>query len=672
MIGSLMSRLDEAQNLSVSQLQKAVQDGTLPAYIGIPLIQDKIQLQKAAQAPQMPPQPPIAQQVMQEADGIDRARTNLPVRMAPGGIVGMDPEDSDYDDPLLQSALEDIDREQSQYGAQNVNMPMGEGISSAIMATSDNTKPAFSSITKPIKEGIEKLSNFINRTPKVDEVTKEKPSLHENFIGAIRHIESRGNRYDSLGRLLESPKGAKGEMQVMDKTFKDPGFGVTPARDNSAEERRRVGEDYATALLNKYQDPVIAGMAYNAGPGRIDKWLASGMKEKLPQETVDYGNKLMNIINKFKEGGITKLKEGGKVMHFQNTGLVDDIDKMNLGPRSYGVQDTNYQSSKSEPNMLERFFTFNPAEQRRIWENGVRARENFLQSDLNKKPYNDIPIPPGVVVPPGGPRDFDAGITSIRPTPSVNPYDVEDYEMGRAMKNPTLLPTEAKQNIEPTKENKPDQSTAESTPSPYAGFLQAMQDQLGELKNQKEEDKYMSLLAAGLGMMGGTSPFAGVNIGQGALAGVQNYANAAKQRGAEQAALYRNMLYGQHFMSADEMAKAKLAQDEQFKNMLYGQKAETLDEAKRKALQLEQDRAMQIHERLDNHIVSQAKLLYPPDKDLINPLNVAKREEYIAKMQKKPSYLKSYQRAFPDIDMSEFNAPETKQFSDEQLSKYKK
>ena len=274
MIGSLMSRLDEAQNLSVSQLQKAVQDGTLPAYIGIPLIQDKIQLQKAAQAPQMPPQPPIAQQVMQEADGIDRARTNLPVRMAPGGIVGMDPEDSDYDDPLLQSALEDIDREQSQYGVQNVNIPSGEGISSAIMATSDNTKPAFSSITKPIKEGIEKLSNFINRTPKVDEVTKEKPSLHENFIGAIRHIESRGNRYDSLGRLLESPKGAKGEMQVMDKTFKDPGFGVTPARDNSAEERRRVGEDYATALLNKYQDPVIAGMAYNAGPGRIDKWLS--------------------------------------------------------------------------------------------------------------------------------------------------------------------------------------------------------------------------------------------------------------------------------------------------------------------------------------------------------------------------------------------------------------
>ena len=48
MIGSLMSRMGTAQKLSVAQLKQAVQDGTLPAYVGIPLIQDKLKQQQEA------------------------------------------------------------------------------------------------------------------------------------------------------------------------------------------------------------------------------------------------------------------------------------------------------------------------------------------------------------------------------------------------------------------------------------------------------------------------------------------------------------------------------------------------------------------------------------------------------------------------------------------------
>ena len=54
--------------------------------------------------------------------------------------------------------------------------------------------------------------------------------------------------------------------------------------------------------------------------------------------------------------------------------------------------------------------------------------------------------------------------------------------------------------------------------------------------DQRKQDAYLSLLSAGLGMMGGTSPFAAVNIGQGAQAGIAAQAAARKTQAAEEAA----------------------------------------------------------------------------------------------------------------------------------------
>lgn len=86
-----------------------------------------------------------------------------------------------------------------------------------------------------------------------------------------------------------SPTGAKSEMQVLDSTNRDPGFGVTPARDNSLEERARVGRDYANVMLNRYGDPKLAATAYQFGPGNTDKWIANGANEAaLPEETKRY------------------------------------------------------------------------------------------------------------------------------------------------------------------------------------------------------------------------------------------------------------------------------------------------------------------------------------------------------------------------------------------------
>ena len=98
--------------------------------------------------------------------------------------------------------------------------------------------------------------------------------LPPEYLAAHLSVESNGKRYAADGTVLTSSAGAKGEMQVMDGTNTDPGYGVVPAKDDSLDERARVGRDYLAAMMQKYGDPVLASMAYNAGPGAVDEHIA--------------------------------------------------------------------------------------------------------------------------------------------------------------------------------------------------------------------------------------------------------------------------------------------------------------------------------------------------------------------------------------------------------------
>ncbi|MGJ7508677.1 transglycosylase SLT domain-containing protein [Variovorax sp. GT1P44] len=102
------------------------------------------------------------------------------------------------------------------------------------------------------------------------------PNDFDRLTSVIMGVESNGRRFGTDGKLLEGPvtrdgTTAKGEMQVMDKTNKDPGFGVRPAADDSPAERARVGRDYLAAMVKRYDGNVAkAAAAYNAGPGTVD------------------------------------------------------------------------------------------------------------------------------------------------------------------------------------------------------------------------------------------------------------------------------------------------------------------------------------------------------------------------------------------------------------------
>lgn len=136
------------------------------------------------------------------------------------------------------------------------------------------------------------------------------PDDFSRLTAITMETESGGRRYGPDGKtLLTSSAGAKGEMQVMDATNRDPGFGVIPARDNSPEERARVGRDYLGALLKHYDgNPALMWAAYNGGPGALDKAMAKAKSEGnlgnwmsyMPAETRDYVAKNMR---KFQEGG---------------------------------------------------------------------------------------------------------------------------------------------------------------------------------------------------------------------------------------------------------------------------------------------------------------------------------------------------------------------------------
>lgn len=140
---------------------------------------------------------------------------------------------------------------------------------------------------------------FVSDLPAAPPLPAAGIGSRARMVDITRATESNGRRYGSDGKLLTSSAGAQGEMQVMPNTNRDPGYGVTPARNNSPDELARVGRDYLAALTDHYGgDPAKGWAAYNGGPGRLDRamrygddWLAH-----MPPETRAYVDKNMAAL----------------------------------------------------------------------------------------------------------------------------------------------------------------------------------------------------------------------------------------------------------------------------------------------------------------------------------------------------------------------------------------
>ena len=105
--------------------------------------------------------------------------------------------------------------------------------------------------------------------------TGVRPSL----IAAVASQESGGNA-NAISRA-----GAGGPMQFMEGTARDEGVS------NRFDPREAIpkGAGYLKKQLDKYGDETTALMAYNWGPGNVDKWIKNGKNPAdVPRETQEY------------------------------------------------------------------------------------------------------------------------------------------------------------------------------------------------------------------------------------------------------------------------------------------------------------------------------------------------------------------------------------------------
>jgi hypothetical protein len=119
------------------------------------------------------------------------------------------------------------------------------------------------------------------------------------MVDITRQTESGGRRFAADGSVLTSPKGARGEMQVMPATARDPGYGVRPSN-GTLDDDARVGRELLAAYTDHFGgDPAKGWAAYNGGIGRVesmirqhgDDWLAH-----MPAETRAYVDKNMRAL----------------------------------------------------------------------------------------------------------------------------------------------------------------------------------------------------------------------------------------------------------------------------------------------------------------------------------------------------------------------------------------
>jgi hypothetical protein len=446
-VAMIINKKAEAIESAARQKALAQGGGQMPSVME----QDMMKIAEAENpAPQMQPQ--MMAQAPQLPEDVGIAQNPVPpMQMAGGGIIAFD-EGGDVD------AEDDYQELIDQAQENETNQDIFDLISEMGNSVIENA-------------GVGITAGLGNRNAEYGIKAgrgEDKGDLVDRLRAQIMQKESGGRRYDKDGNLLTSSKGALGEMQVMPATARDPGFGIKPARDNSPDELRRVGDEYAGILLNRYQDPRLAMIAYNMGPGATDKWLASGADiRKLPKETQGY----IRGVN---------LAEGGEVKRFQVGGTMGGFDAGDYDMDALRVQEAieakRLQDYEDQYNFL---------------------KENAPGTAAKMKPPVTKPTP-----------------SSAKATPKAN--DAETIQSAPAVT--TAPPAD-------TPRAKAEEETF--------NLMKYIRDRQARADKAAEMDKWQAGLAAGLGMLGGTSQYAWENIGKGGQLGVQQLAQLQKLRATQ-------------------------------------------------------------------------------------------------------------------------------------------
>jgi len=477
------------------------------------------------------PIPQMVQQLPENQPGVAQLPTGMPRGMAGGGIVAF-ADGGDIDDEDEYDPEEDRIRKDE----------------SRMMSLIAGLRARAGEAAAAIPAVIEKVRSVL---PESYETAKAKTA--EGIAGLT--TPKGGHKYEAIA-LDEAKKLGLDLNLVRHVLHKETGNLADPATArskagaygpmqlmpatakelgvdiNDPEQNTRGGVRYLAQMMNRFKDPTLALAAYNAGPGRVQQMLKRGQGiESLPKETQGYV--------KYSQGGIASFAGD------QGSLVEDDYYNPYAMMGDIGVSTPGYRSGLGIGDYLKR---------------KIMGIQDLPVPAAIATPAKVVPAPVSVVTAPE---------YTYPPQGGIGP---SDYELGRY----------------------PEQAGPER-PSWYQESMARILEDRQALKAQAEQDKYLALMQAGLGMMAGSSPYALQNIGAGGMQGVSAYAAAKKQRAAEAAALGKEELAVRRLEQMGELEKASLEQTAALKKAGLSQK-------EYEAVKESEDRALARIQKLDTDI----------------------------------------------------------------------
>jgi len=660
--GRYSAAADKAQTLDQlkaiqNDIYKATQSGILRPIEGVPLVQgltpriqeaeaaqqQALMMQYAPQAQGMMPQgiaqgqpapAPIAPQIMaqaQQISGVDRLRSNLPAEegYAAGGIIAFangglgDTEDDSYTEDDREEAnlmsLMDMARARIRSGIAAVPRAY-EAVKAAVPQSYERTlaeQPATARTATTVEGG---LSGMLNKAA-------AKHNLPVELLHRIAGSESGGSATAANPR-----SSAKGIFQFTDATWRGMGgkegeqFNPETNTDLGAKFVRQNAEGLKNALgRNPTYGEVYASHFFGLQGAKdllrmdprtpMNQAVSSQVIKANPNLRGKTIGEVMGGLQSKMGEGIVALAHGGPVKHFDGTN--DSL------VRTFGYS--------YEPEATTEFSRDIKQGIDSIKKYG-REKLDYLKDKLDYfAPSKDVPIPATNFTPQ---QIAQQKLIENEPNPS-EPLSMPPTLEGRQDPstygvNNNFMPTTTQQAGQP------------EVLDPYLQkYMDMLQRRETESIKQKETDKYLALLQASLGMMGGTSPYAMVNIGQGATQGVGALMAANKQRAAEDAATLGG--YGKLY-TAKQAADLKRELTGQNKELAYAK----IDQDKSNKLT---QQVGYVEKALDNQAAANVKIALGTG---FNDLDPQQRAAMVnAEAQRLKSISQPLKRLYKELNMPE-------------------
>jgi hypothetical protein len=557
-----------------------------------PTVMEQLMAQNAqAEQPQMPEQmpqqmaPQMPQQMPPQEMPQDMGVAQLPIperQYAGGGIIAFaDGGMSDYEDDDYEDSLEEAD-----YDAM---------IERAMNAGEDDYTPTFE--TRHAKGSPQSFPNtgkdvgIASGREQAKQVTNEDQARRYN----VGNLRPSGFTYPGQIGL------SKGKFAMFDS----PEAGLNALHHDIGIKLNR-GLDTPTKFISVYA-PEKDNNKVDVYSKNVANMLGIGPNDKIPN-TPAARQLLANAIVR-QEGAhkaTAAFAHGGDVQHFASKGYVEENTEYDpFSGMPIGGAETYIPRSKTREIPAEYFMDL--PEQRKA---AAQANKNMIS--------------PKVVPPKMPPELQNVPVRSNTPTAQ----EFKDFDQAAALFQAENMGRNASTQAQETPKSRLDQ------------YMEKMLAREAAMEARRGDDKNMALLTAGLGILGGTSPYAMANIGQGALAGVQNLREADKQRAAEQSALDKSMLYATRYQGVEDLAK---------QNALYqrGIKGAQLEETRRANTNKELEHAQA---NLNNYLKMQMDLYksrFPTDE-------MPGAKEAMAAIYQRPEYKTLAQRAGYTIEQPTF------------------